>query len=331
MYEASVEQAYWFLLAFESRLSTRVINRVIANWLQEGRTLQDFFAADPQAWSNICQLQKKHIEKLLQLRANAVPPQGMPLPLAQLLYIKQLERENIHILPVLDAGYPALLKSVLKAEQLPPALCYLGNLSILEHPTVAIIGVRDAGEESLSFTREVACYLVEHSVTIISGNARGIDSAALEGTMNAHGSIVLVLPHGLRKLHKVERQKLQAGIETGHILLLSQFHPDAPWLISRAMERNKIVTGLAQAVIVAESGIQGGTWEGANGALKQERPLYVRQTDTADSPSGNTLLLEKGGIPLAWPMQNIAAAPLLLLEENQQGHLSDITKMLLHT
>jgi DNA processing protein len=308
MYEVSVEQAYWFLLAFESRLSTRVINRIITNWLQEGRTLQDFFAADPQAWSDICQLQKKHIEKLLQLRANAIPPQGMPLPLAQLLFIKQLERENIHLLPVFDKRYPSLLKTALKEEQLPPALCYLGNLSILERPTIAIIGSRDACEESLAFTREVACYLVERGVTIISGNARGVDSAALEGTMNAHGSIVLVLPHGLRKLHKVERQKLQAGIETGHILLLSQFHPDAPWLINRAMERNKVVTGLAQAVVVAESGTQGGTWEGANGALKQGRRLYVRQTDAADSLPGNTLLLERGGIPF-----------------------SDITKMILHT
>ena len=316
MYEPLVEQAYWFLLAFESRLSTRVINRIIAHWLQEGRTLQDFFAADPQAWRDICQLQEKHIEKLLQLRAKAVPPQEMPLPLAQILLLKELEHENMYMLPVLDKHYPDLLRSALTPEQLPPALCYLGNLSILERPTVAIIGVRDAGEESLAFTREIAYYLAQHGITIISGNARGVDSAAFEGTMNTHGYSVLVLPHGIRQLHKGYMQELQPGIETGHILLLSQFHPDAPWLVNRAMDRNKVVTGLAQAVIVAESGTQGGTWDGANGALKQGRPLYVRQTEAADSLPGNKLLLEKGALPLTWSTQDNATTLLPLLKES---------------
>ncbi len=62
---------------------------------------------------------------------------------------------------------------------------------------------------------------------------------------------------------------LRPRIEAGNVLLLSQFHPDAPWVVSRAMERNKVVTGLAQVVIVAEADTKGGTWEGANGALKQ--------------------------------------------------------------
>lgn len=318
MHDTLREQACWFLLAFETRLPTRIINSIIVNWLQEGRTLQDFFAADPQQWSDICQLPEKYAEKLEHLCTKATPPQGMPLPIEQILLLKQLERENIHMLTVLDQNYPQSFKTAFKPEQLPPALCYMGNIELLQRQKVAIIGSRNANEMSLTFTRDIAYYLAERGVTIISGNARGVDSAAYDGAMQASGSIIIVLPHGLRKLVKPQRHALQAEIDAGRVLLLSQFHPDAPWLVSRAMERNKVVTGLAQAVIVAASGTQGGTWEGAQSALKQGRRLYVRQSDVTDLLSGNNLLLERGGLPLEWPTQNIATTLLPLLEESHQ-------------
>ena len=115
------------------------------------------------------------------------------------------------------------------------------------------------------------------------------------------GYTTIVLPHDIRKVSKTQLRDLQLRIDSGKVLLLSQFQPDAPWLVSRAMERNNVVTGLAQVVIVAESDSKGGTWEGANGALKQERPLYVRQAEQDNTLLGNKLLIEKGGLPLAWP------------------------------
>ncbi len=83
-------------------------------------------------------------------------------------------------------------------------------------------------------------------------------------------------PMAFVKLSKVHMRALQSKIATDKALLVSQFHPDASWVVSRAMERNRVVTALAQAIIVVESDTKGGTWEGANGALKQGRRLYVR-------------------------------------------------------
>jgi predicted Rossmann fold nucleotide-binding protein DprA/Smf involved in DNA uptake len=100
------------------------------------------------------------------------------------------------------------------------------------------------------------------------------------------------------------------------VLLLSQFHPDAQWVVSRAMERNKVVTGLAQIVIVAESDIQGGTWAGAVGALQQDRPLYVRETASSLSLPGNKALIERGGHPLSWPAEKLADVLSPLLQES---------------
>ncbi len=299
------EQACWLLLTYESGLSTRVINDIVVAWCHQlGRTLQDFFAADPQVWSDTCHLSPGLIEKLQQARAKLV---------GQAFLVEQLSHDHIHLLTVLDENYPRLLKSSLKRDQTPPVLFYAGDLRILERQTIAIIGSRNAGEESLAFTRTVSSYLAEHGANVISGNARGVDRTAYEGAINTDGCTTVVLPHGIRKLSGVQWRALLSNIEVGKVLLLSQFHPDAQWVVSRAMERNKVVTGLAQIVIVAEADVQGGTWAGAKGALQQNRPLYVREPASSASLPGNKALIEMGGHPLPWPTEKLAdvLSPLL--------------------
>jgi DNA processing protein len=298
MSEDLQEQACWLLLTFESGLSTRIINEVIIAWCYQGnRSLQEFFAASQQEWSDSCHLGAESIKKLEQAKEKLV---------GQAFLVEQLSHDHIHQLTVLDDNYPRLLKSSLKPEQTPPVLFYAGDLRILERQTIAIIGSRKAGEESLAFTRAVSSYLAEQGANVISGNARGVDRTAYEGATSTQGYTTVVLPHGVRKLSGVQWRAILEKIETGKVLLLSQFHPDAQWVVSRAMERNKVVTGLAQIVIVAESDVQGGTWAGATGALRQNRPLYVRDTATSSTLPGNKALIELGGHPLPWPTEQLA-------------------------
>jgi len=303
------EQACWLLLVFESGLSTRIVNDILIAWCyQSGRTLQEFFAAGAEEWSATCHLKPEMIEKLNGAKEKLV---------GQAFLVEQLEHHHIHLLTVLDDNYPRLLKSSLKRNQTPPVLFYAGDLRLLERTTIAIIGSRNASEMSLAFTHAVARYLSEQGANVISGNARGVDRSAYEGATSAEdGHTTVVLPHGVRKLSGVQMRNLLPGIEAGKVLLLSQFHPDAQWVVSRAMERNKVVTGLAQIVIVAESDTKGGTWEGANGALAQHRPLYVRQTESPPSLPGNKALIERGGQPLPWPTEALAATLSPLLQES---------------
>ena len=302
------EQACWLLLAYESGLSTRIINDIVVAWCHQlGRTLQQFFAADAREWSDSCHLGTALIEKLEQARSKLA---------GQAFLVEQLAHDHIHLLTVLDNDYPKLLKTSLKREQTPPVLFYAGDLRILERKTIAIIGSRNAGEESLAFTRAVAGYLAEQGANVISGNARGVDRTAYEGATSTEGCTTVVLPHGIRKLSGVQWRALVPKIEAGKVLLLSQFHPDAQWVVSRAMERNKVVTGLAQIVIVAEADVQGGTWAGAQGALKQNRPLYVREPASASSLPGNKALIELGGRPLPWPTGNRATILSPLIQES---------------
>ncbi len=302
------EQAYWLLLTFESGLSTRLINGIIDTWCKQlGRTLQEFFAASPQEWEATSHLNRELIKKLEQAKEKLAE---------HALLVEQLAHAHISLLTVLDDNYPALLKSALSTTHRPPVLCYAGDLGIFGRKAIAIIGSRNAGEQSLAFTREAAQYLAEHGANVISGNARGVDRAAYEGATSTEGCTTVVLPHGIRQLSKVQMRNLLLKIEAGNVLLMSQFPPDAPWVVSRAMERNKVVTGLAQIVLVAESDIKGGTWEGANGALKQERPVYVRRTTSSPSLPGNEALIERGGRPLLWPTESMAETLAPLLEES---------------
>lgn len=306
------EQACWLLLTFESGLSTRIINDIIVAWCRQmGRTLADFFAADSSEWETACQLNAEIIEKLEQAREKLD---------GQALLVEQLEQASIHVLPALADDYPVLLKQALKRNATPPVLFYAGDLDILTRRTIAVIGSRNASEQGLAFTHAVVQYLAEHDANVISGNARGVDRVAYEAATGTEGCTTVVLPHGIRKLSSVQMRDLQSKIEESRVLVLSQFHPDAPWLVSRAMERNKVVTGLAQVVIVAESDTKGGTWEGAHSALKQKRPLYVRQSTSTLTLTGNEALIKLGGQPLPWPIGDIEAvfAPLLAESATQQ-------------
>lgn len=303
------EQACWITLVFESGLTTHVVNDILVAWCyQQKQSLQAFFAADSQRWVAVCNLKPDAVQKLEQAREKLA---------AQAFLVEQLSNASISLLTVFDKQYPRLLKSALRRNQTPPVLFYCGDLSILQRQTIALIGSRNASERSLAFTREVARYLASQGANVISGNARGVDQAAYDGALSGDGYTTVVLPHGIRKLSGVKMRGLLPKIEAGKVLLLSQFHPDAPWVVSRAMERNKVVTGLAQIVIVAESDTKGGTWDGANGALMQKRPLYICQMETPTLP-GNDALLKRGAQPLSWPSENLEQSLVPLLRASQE-------------
>ncbi len=323
------EQAHWLLLTFKSGLSHQTVNSIVQTWcLQQRRTLKDFFAATSQEWMNICRLNEKTLVRLEQAKSHVAEQQEVAA---------RLTTNAIDIITVLDARYPGILKATLSSVHLPPVLFSLGNLQLLERVTIAIIGSRKAGELSLAFTHASACYLATHGTNVISGYARGVDRAAYDGAMSANGCTTVVLPHGINGLSKVQMTDLKPKIECGNVLLLSQFHPDAVWLVSRAMARNKVVTGLAQIVIVAETTTQGGTWDAANGALAQKRPLYVCQAVDDELLSGNSALIERGGRSLYWSREeakgrsimDIALSPLLD-ESNRLRQRQEHTPKLSH-
>ena len=304
------EQAYWLLLTFKSGLSYRIIHTIIEQWcIQRKRTLQAFFAADSHEWTTICHLNEKTVTQLDQAKGQLAEQRAVVEKLAT----------HFSMMTVLDAHYPRLLKETLPTAYLPPVLFYKGNVQLLNRTTIALIGSRKATEHSLAFTHVAASYLAERGVNIISGFAHGVDHTAYEGATSVDGCTTIVLPNGIYGVNKPQMTEISTNVEKGNVLLLSQFHPEASWLVNRAMARNKVVTGLAQIVIVAESSMLGGTWDAANGALAQRRPLYVCHVVDAEPLPGNVALVERGGRSLYWSateakgrsMTEVVLSPLL--------------------
>ena len=285
------------LLAYGSKLSHAAINEILTVWCQErGRPLHEFFAVSPAEWEHELSLPEKTIKKLEQTRERVIEY----IQLTDLL-----ARNAVHLLAITDGKYPQRLKAAFEDNKMPSLLSYIGNVNILQMKTVAVIGARRAGETSLNFARTVARFFAERGINIVSGNAAGVDTVAFEGAMSAQGYATIVLPQGILTLTNEQRAVLLPLVKAGRVLVLSQFHPQAIWQVYRAMERNKVVTGLAEIVIVAESNTTGGTWNGATGALEQRRPLYVQQN--ADIiHAGNAMLLQWGAIPVPWPVNNLA-------------------------
>lgn len=307
----SEEQACWLLLTFKSGLSYRIVHDIVDRWCcQQKRTLKAFFTADTGEWIEICHLNEKMVTLLEQAKGKLEEQSAV---------VEKLATNAIIMATVLEAHYPRDLKATLPKAHLPPVLFYKGDLRLLERITIAIIGSRKAGELSLAFTRAAASYLAEHGANVISGYARGVDRAAYDGATCTDGCTTIVLPNGIHGISNAHMAEISPKIEQGNVLLLSQFHPDAVWLVSRAMARNKVVTGLAQIVIVAEANMQGGTWDAANGALAQNRPLYVCQAVDAELLPGNAALIERGGRYLYWSaeeakgrsMSDVVLSPLL--------------------
>lgn len=193
-----------------------------------------------------------------------------------------------------DAAYPARYKQYLG--QASPALLYgVGEPALLNAGGLAILGSRDASEEDLEFSRCVAVTCARQDVAVISGAAKGVDSEAMMASVDSGGRSIGVLAEGLARAAVAPRS--HDAIVDGRLSLISAYEPEARWFAYTAMERNKLVYGLAEAaLVVASSAGEGGTWAGATEALRHGRiTVYVKTTGSL--APGNAKLLKMGAKP----------------------------------
>ncbi len=202
---------------------------------------------------------------------------------------------GLWILSRADPQYPRRLKARLK-EDAPLILYGCGEAALLESGGLAVVGSRDADPAGLEEAARVGQLAARASITIVSGGAKGIDRAAMSGVLNNGGHSIGVLSDSLERA-ALARDNRQPLID-GQLLLLSPYHPSAPFHVGHAMQRNKFIYALADASLIIAADLEtGGTWAGAIEQLKRYHfgPLYVRQSDTP----GNTALITRGGTP--WP------------------------------
>ena len=205
-------------------------------------------------------------------------------------------RRAIWVVSRADDEYPRKLKQRLKRDA--PALLYgSGDRSILDGQGLAIIGSRDAGEPLLEYTRDVAAQAAGAGVGVISGGARGVDRAAMNGALESGGVVSGVLAGDLEK--GVMQREHRNLIIDGQLVLVSPYDPCARFNVGHAMQRNKTIYALADAALVVDATVDsGGTWAGAVEQLRTyPTPVYVRST--GEPSPGLDALREKGA--MSWP------------------------------
>ena len=170
-----------------------------------------------------------------------------------------------------DPRYPALLACT---QDPPPVLWTKGDLTALETPCVAIIGSRAASPYALQIGRRLASELAERGMVVVSGLARGVDSAGHEGCLAGGGRTIAVTGCGLDRIYPRENEQLAARIAANG-LLLSELGPGAPPLPEHFPLRNRIISGISLAVVVVEASEKSGSLITAGCALRQGRDVMA--------------------------------------------------------
>jgi predicted Rossmann fold nucleotide-binding protein DprA/Smf involved in DNA uptake len=209
--------------------------------------------------------------------------------------LERLSRLGIWVTTLADERYPTLLADRL-GDLAPPVLFGLGERGLLGRPGLAIVGSREAGPDAMDIARTAGELAARQGWVVVSGAARGVDTAAMRGAFDADGAVVGLPADGLER-HLRDATVRSAAAE-GRVVYLSPYRPDAPFSVGAAMGRNRLIYCLSRvAFIVHSSAGTGGTWAGAVEALEHSWvPTYVLDGDAADS--GNRELVERGARPL---------------------------------
>lgn len=209
--------------------------------------------------------------------------------------LERLAASGIWCVTRADDAYPARLRNALK-HQSPAVLFGAGALEIIELPAIAIVGSRNLDESGEDFTRRLGALCAQQSVVVVSGGARGTDRVSMQAALDAGGHAVGILADSLSR--SIRQPDVREFVANGRLVLLTPYHPDNGFSIGAAMGRNKVIYGAADYAMVVSSDYQkGGTWAGADEALKAGWcPVFVRSGNKV--PPGNRELINKGAQPV---------------------------------
>ncbi|MBI4845465.1 MAG: DNA-protecting protein DprA [Candidatus Omnitrophica bacterium] len=215
--------------------------------------------------------------------------------------LKLINSLGVKIVTLNDPEYPGMLRQIYD----PPVVLYArGNIDFLNKISVAIVGCRRASLYGLRQAEQIASSLSMKGVCVVSGLARGIDTAAHKGALNACGSTVAVLGSGLGCVYPEENINLSRKIiENG--VLISEFPLLMPPLKGNFPRRNRIISGLCRAVVVIEAARRSGSLITANFALSQNRDVFALPGTVGSVNSQGTNNLIKQGAKLIESAEDI--------------------------
>lgn len=205
----------------------------------------------------------------------------------------ELADEEIGVVIYGTEDFPSAL--IHNGKPLMPIIFYKGNKALLYADGIGMCGSRHVTPQGLTAAEKCGATVSSKGLTVVSGYAKGVDTATHLAALRSGGTTVIVLAEGFD--HFRVKRDFAKDFDPERTLVLSQFAPGQPWQAHAAMARNSIIYGLSKALLVIEAGERGGTLAAGEGALGIGRPVLV--VDFGErTPGGNTILLGRGAQPI---------------------------------
>lgn len=187
-------------------------------------------------------------------------------------YEEYMNEHKIKMITIYDKKYPEKLRNIYD----PPVVLYIrGNEKILNQKSIAIIGSRQCSQYGQEIAKEFAYNLSKYNINVISGLARGIDTFAHIGAVNAKKTTIAVVGNGLDVMYPKENEKLQEKIIENGGAIISEYPIGTKTEKMNFPARNRIISGLSDGVVVVEAGLRSGTLITVEFALEQGKNVYA--------------------------------------------------------
>lgn len=196
------------------------------------------------------------------------------------------------VINIKDDIYP---KKLLKITNPPDNIYVEGNTELLNNKSLAIVGARKCSEYGIKYTKEFAKEIAKNNITIISGLALGIDTVAHDTAKNYIGNTIAVVGCGLNYIYPEENKELFKQIKNQGGCIISEYKPDEQIDMKNFPKRNRIISGLSDAILVIEARHRSGSTITGGYGLEQGKKVFCLPRDIENKIGvGTNELIKKG-------------------------------------
>ena len=278
---------YWVWLSSINNLSLDIIYKLLERYKEP----EKIWYLDKKDLERL-DINKENINKILDIYYKQNIDNVM-------FYIK---KNNIKVISINDKEYPESLKRIYD----PPIVLYAnGNLNLLNNKSIAIVGCRLCSVYGKIITKKLAYNLSEKNITIISGMARGIDTYAHIGALEAKGRTIAVLGSGIDVIYPKENERLYYEIIRNNGLILSEYIVGTKPIPINFLRRNRIISALYNGELVTEAKIRSGSFITVDFALEQGKEIFSVPGNINSANSEGTNSLIKQGAKLVTCVEDI--------------------------
>lgn len=209
--------------------------------------------------------------------------------------LEKADAAGAQLITVLDPRYPSNLRLI---PNLPPFLFYLGELRDDDARSIAVVGTRNASPDGIRRADRMSRLLAEKGITVVSGLAKGIDTASHRAALAVGARTIAVLGTGITRCYPAENSELAAEI-TSSGALVSQFWPTSPPSRYTFPRRNVVTSGISQGTVVIEATSTSGAKMQARLALEHGKKVFLVQSLVTAQPWARDYVAHRGAIEVA--------------------------------